>query len=96
MYTLLSLDLTTGHSNAGCAMWCLNSPIMSYRSSFNVISCKVFIGIDVIGDAKNGMKVLYYIFSFPSDTKNAHINIYKDYQNRNIKLETIFYRDLWI
>jgi len=26
---LLSLDLTTGQSSAGCAMWCLNSPIMS-------------------------------------------------------------------
>lgn len=47
------------------------------------------------------MKVLYYITQLPSDTKNAHINIYKDYQNRNIKLETIFieifgFQNIWL
>lgn len=69
---------------------------VTYRSSFNVISCKVFIDINVIGDAKTVWKCSIILHSFPSDTKNAHINIYKEYQNRNLKLETIFYRDPWI
>ena len=100
LLSLSSCDYRSQISWMAATVWCIQSSCFSYhvtyRSSFNVISCKVFIDINVIGDAKTVWKWSIILHSFPSDTKNAHINIYKEYQNRNLKLETIFYRDPWI
>ena len=49
---LLSLDLTTGQAMQGVHVVFKFSYHVTDRSSLNVISCKVFIDINVIGNAK--------------------------------------------